>query len=81
MKRMYTRVVYRITQNEKNKRIIADYAVTINREDIWTDIELYGGILRKNGKGYVLLVNPDMTICYFWNKRGIILPRLNKINI
>lgn len=65
MKRKYTRIIYKAVQYGKSKRIIADYAVTVNREDIWTDLELYGGCLEKNGKGYILSVNLDMTICYY----------------
>lgn len=65
MKRSYTRIVYRTIKDGKNERIIADYAVTVDREDIWTDLELYGGCLKKNGKGYALMVNLDTTILYF----------------
>lgn len=65
MKRQFTRIVYRVIKDGKTERIIADYAMTVSREDIWTDIELYGGVLRKNGKGYALIVNNDMTIIYY----------------
>lgn len=65
MKRNYTRIVYKAIQHEKSKRIIADYAVTVSREDIWTDLELYGGCIVKNGRGYILKVNSDMIICYY----------------
>ena len=64
MKRNYMRIVYRTIQDGKNKRIIADYAIIIDKEDILTDLELYGGHLVKNTKGYELKVNRDMSIIY-----------------
>ena len=70
MKRQFTRIVYRTIKDGKTERIIADYAVTINIEDIWIDIELYGGCLIKDNRGYILKVNPDMSIVYRWNKWG-----------
>ena len=65
MKRQFTRIVYRTIKDGKTERIIADYAMTVSREDIWTDLELYGGCLEKNGRCYILTVNSDTTICYY----------------
>ena len=49
MKKKYTRLVYKVAQLGENKRIISDYATTVSREDIWLDLELYGGYLEKKG--------------------------------
>lgn len=64
MKKRYTRIVIRAIDNGKYKRTIMDYAVIVDREDILTDLELYGGSLIKDNIGYELKVNKDMSIIY-----------------
>lgn len=64
MKRSYARTVCRTINNGKYKRKIMDYTVIISRDEIFTDLELYGGYLIKDSKGYELKVNTDMSIFY-----------------